>query len=59
LIDCSKGTYIRALARDIGNELGVGGYLTQLSRTAIGKYSSTNAFKIDELSDLTVDVQAL
>jgi len=52
LVDCSKGTYIRALARDIGNELGVGGYLTQLSRTAIGKYSSANAFQIDELLEI-------
>jgi len=49
LIDCSKGTYIRALARDIGIELGVGGYLTQLSRTAIGEYLSQNAFQIDDI----------
>ena len=49
LIDCSKGTYIRALARDIGKELGVGGYLTQLSRTAIGEHLSENAFQIDDL----------
>ena len=49
LIDCSKGTYIRALARDIGIDLGVGGYLTHLSRTAIGEYLSDNAFQIDDL----------
>jgi len=49
LIDCSKGTYIRALARDIGKELGVGGYLTQLKRTAIGEYLSQNSFEIDEI----------
>jgi tRNA pseudouridine55 synthase len=52
LIDCSKGAYIRALARDIGNELGVGGYLTQLSRVAIGKYLSINALQIPDLEKL-------
>jgi tRNA pseudouridine55 synthase len=37
-ISCSKGTYIRTLANDIGVELGVGGYLKTLQRTRIGKY---------------------
>jgi len=37
-IDCGRGTYIRSLARDIGHELGVGGYLTQLRRTRIGDF---------------------
>ena len=36
-ISCSSGTYIRALARDLGNELGVGGYLTRLRRTRVGR----------------------
>ncbi len=40
---CSKGTYIRSLAHDIGQELGVGAYLTQLRRTKIGEYSIENA----------------
>ena len=44
---CSKGTYIRALARDIGKELGCGAYLTELRRTRIGKYYVENALKID------------
>lgn len=52
LIDCSKGTYIRALARDIGNYLGVGGYLTDLRRTQIGEHSVENAFRISELLEL-------
>lgn len=43
LVGCSKGTYIRSLAHDIGQELGVGAYLTQLRRTKIGDYSIENA----------------
>jgi tRNA pseudouridine55 synthase len=39
VVDCSSGTYIRALARDIGSALGVGGHLTALRRTSIGSYS--------------------
>jgi len=42
-VGCSKGTYIRSLANDIGQELGVGAYLTQLRRTKIGDYSVDNA----------------
>ena len=43
---CSKGTYIRALARDLGNELGCGAYLTELRRTRIGNFNVDNAFSI-------------
>ena len=42
-VGCSKGTYIRSLAHDIGQSLGVGAYLTQLRRTKIGDYSVENA----------------
>ncbi|SNV33536.1 tRNA pseudouridine synthase B [Chryseobacterium taklimakanense] len=42
-VGCSKGTYIRSLANDIGQELGVGAYLTNLRRTKIGAYSVENA----------------
>jgi len=42
-VGCSKGTYIRSLAHDIGHELGVGAYLTQLRRTKIGDYSVNDA----------------
>jgi tRNA pseudouridine55 synthase len=52
VVDCSSGTYIRALARDIGNSLGVGGHLTSLRRTSIGNYSVENASDIVE--DLAV-----
>lgn len=42
-VGCSKGTYIRSLAHDIGQELGVGAYLTQLRRTKIGEYKIEDA----------------
>ena len=44
-VGCSKGTYIRSLAHDIGQELKVGAYLTQLRRTKIGDYLVENANK--------------
>jgi tRNA pseudouridine55 synthase len=50
-VECSKGTYIRSLARDIGAELGVGGYLTGLRRTAIGDFSVENAVTIAQILD--------
>lgn len=50
IIDCSSGTYIRSLARDLGEALGTKAYLTQLSRTAIGPYQLTDAV---DLTDLT------
>jgi tRNA pseudouridine55 synthase len=43
MVGCSKGTYIRSLAHDIGQELGIGAYLTQLRRTKIGDYNVENA----------------
>jgi tRNA pseudouridine55 synthase len=52
LINCSKGTYIRALARDLGNYLETGAYLSALKRTKIGEFSVDSAIRIDELMDL-------
>lgn len=46
-VDCSSGTYIRALARDVGEALGVGGHLTELKRTRMGKYSLEQAQTFD------------
>lgn len=46
-ITCGKGTYIRALARDIGEELNCGAYLTALVRTRIGNYKLEDAFKAE------------
>ena len=51
-IKCSKGTYIRSFANDLGNKLGCGGYLYKLRRTAIGEFSVDNALKINEIIDL-------
>lgn len=48
-IRCSKGTYIRSIAYDLGKKLGVGGYLKELRRTGIGEHHVDNAFKIEEL----------
>jgi tRNA pseudouridine55 synthase len=53
-IDCGRGTYIRSLARDIGEALGTGAYLTQLRRTRIGKFAVESAVTVDQLSDSTI-----
>jgi len=50
-VDCSSGTYIRALARDLGSGLGVGGHLTALRRTRVGRYGLEHARKLEELAD--------
>ena len=50
-IKCSKGTYIRALARDIGENLQSGGHLISLQRSRIGTISVDNCLKVDELGD--------
>lgn len=47
-INCGKGTYIRALARDIGEKMKCGAYLTALERTRIGEYDLKNAFKVND-----------
>jgi tRNA pseudouridine55 synthase len=49
-IICSKGTYIRSLARDFGEALGVGAYLSELRRTRIGEFSVSNAKTIEEIT---------
>jgi len=51
-VECSSGTYIRALARDLGDALGVGGHLTALRRTRVGGYSLDVARTLDELAVL-------
>ncbi|WP_431240663.1 tRNA pseudouridine(55) synthase TruB [Mycolicibacterium aichiense] len=50
-VDCSSGTYIRALARDLGDALGVGGHLTALRRTRVGGYGLDHARTLDELAE--------
>lgn len=51
-IECSKGTYIRALARDIGKALGSGAYLTALRRTKVGDSNVADAMQMQEVEDL-------
>jgi tRNA pseudouridine55 synthase len=50
-VDCSSGTYIRALARDVGAALGVGGHLTALRRTRVGRFGLDEAHGLDDLAD--------
>jgi tRNA pseudouridine55 synthase len=47
-VHCSKGTYIRSLAHDIGKKLGVGGHLAGLRRTRIGEITLKNAISIED-----------
>ena len=58
-VDCSSGTYIRALARDLGESLGVGGHLTALRRTRIGAFEVSNASGISEEPTLVTNVEVL
>jgi tRNA pseudouridine55 synthase len=51
-VECSSGTYIRALARDLGNGLGVGGHITALRRTRVGHFDVASANSIDEMDKL-------
>ena len=52
---CSSGTYVRALARDLGAGLGVGGHLTALRRTRVGGFGLDVARTLDELADEPTD----
>ena len=48
---CSTGTYVRSIARDLGEQLGVGGHLTSLRRTAVGAFGLDRAHSLDELGE--------
>jgi tRNA pseudouridine55 synthase len=63
-VDCSSGTYVRALARDVGAALGVGGHLTALRRTRVGRFTLDQARSLDDLAErpglsLTLDEACL
>jgi tRNA pseudouridine55 synthase len=63
-VDCSSGTYIRALARDVGATLAVGGHLTALRRTRVGRFDIDQARSLDDLAErpglsLTLDEACL
>lgn len=51
VVDCSSGTYIRSLARDLGADLGVGGHLTALRRTRVGDFDVADAVDLETLAD--------
>jgi tRNA pseudouridine55 synthase len=52
-VACTKGTYIRSLANDLGQKLGCGAHLTALRRTASGKFDVANALKLDAVLQLS------
>jgi tRNA pseudouridine55 synthase len=58
-IRCSKGTYIRSLANDIGMALNSGAYLANLRRTKIGEFSVESAMKIDDFQLENLQLQAV
>ncbi|MBE3000904.1 tRNA pseudouridine(55) synthase TruB [Nocardiopsis sp. HNM0947] len=51
VVSCSSGTYIRSLARDMGEDLGVGGHLGALRRTRVGPYEASQARTLDQLAE--------
>ncbi len=58
-VSCSSGTYIRAIARDLGNALGVGGHLTALRRTRIGGFGLDAAATLETLAERSESGEAL
>jgi len=58
-IDCGRGTYIRSIARDLGEILGVGAYVTALCRTCVGNFDLSNAVTIEKLRSDGVTVHLL
>lgn len=54
VVDCSSGTYIRALARDLGDALGVGGHLTALRRTHVGPFDVSGASDADTIGSVSL-----
>jgi tRNA pseudouridine55 synthase len=51
VVSCSSGTYVRAIARDLGVALGVGGHLTALRRTAVGRFTIAEAVTMGVLAE--------
>jgi tRNA pseudouridine55 synthase len=58
-VTCSSGTYIRAIARDLGAALGVGGHLTALRRTAVGGLTLAESSTLEQLEEKAPDVIGL
>src|SRR5712692_2329465 len=51
VIECSSGTYIRSLAHEMGQKLGCGAHLAEITRTAVGEFSLEQAVKLEELAE--------
>jgi tRNA pseudouridine55 synthase len=51
VIECSSGTYIRSLAHEMGQKLGSGAHLAEITRTAVGEFSLEQAIKLEELAE--------
>jgi len=49
-VECSKGTYVRSLAHDLGEKLGTGGYLSGLVREKVGDYTLEKAYRVEEIN---------
>lgn len=58
-VACSKGTYIRSIAYDLGAKLGCGGYLTALKRTKAGKFQVNTAIKLEDLTEVSQIIENL
>ena len=58
-IVCSKGTYIRSFARDLGKALGSGAYLSALERTAIGTYSVGDACTLEKFENFIDEMKQI
>jgi len=58
-VRCSKGTYVRSLANDIGNKLGYGGCLKELKRVTSGQFSIDNSFNLSEIEENSFNVTSI
>jgi tRNA pseudouridine55 synthase len=58
-INCGKGTYVRALARDMGRDLGTFGHISELRRSAVEPFNEDDLIPLQELIDLEDDIEAL
>src|SRR5439155_18842470 len=56
-IECSSGTYIRSLAHEMGEKLGCGAQLTEISRTAVGEFSLEQALNLEDLDQAARNVK--
>lgn len=56
-VDCSKGTYIRSLCRDIGEQLGCGATMKELKRTRVGQFTVENALTLAQVEELVIQEQ--